>query len=280
MGKRKIIYLAIAVFLSCTWLTTRSQDSLTIKPDTIVFKSGDLSLKGLLWKPEGKGPFPAVLFNHGSELNSLKYLPVVGYYFVQHGYAFFVPFRRGQSLSAGQGKYIGEVLDSILKTQGPEARFAAAIPLHEKEQLQDQISGLLALKKIKGIDSTKIAVAGVSFGGIQTMLMACQKYGVKAAVNFAGAAMMWKESETVREWMKKLAANTTIPVFFVQAENDFSTEPSIQGAAAMENAGKTYKIKIYPPNGTRQIDGHLFVRKGKIWGEEVFEFLDKYVLGK
>jgi hypothetical protein len=35
-------------------------------PDTVVVRSGSLSLRGVLWTPAGKGPFPAVLFNHGS----------------------------------------------------------------------------------------------------------------------------------------------------------------------------------------------------------------------
>jgi dienelactone hydrolase len=35
-------------------------------PQTVEFPSGTLHLKGYLWKPVGPGPFPAVLFSHGS----------------------------------------------------------------------------------------------------------------------------------------------------------------------------------------------------------------------
>ncbi|HEX9129963.1 MAG TPA: hypothetical protein VF850_12460, partial [Gemmatimonadaceae bacterium] len=35
-------------------------------PETVVIRSGNLKLKGILWQPTGKGPCPAVLFNHGS----------------------------------------------------------------------------------------------------------------------------------------------------------------------------------------------------------------------
>lgn len=31
------------------------------KPELIAFKSGDLELKGFVWKPDGPGPFPAIL---------------------------------------------------------------------------------------------------------------------------------------------------------------------------------------------------------------------------
>ena len=37
------------------------------RPELITFTSGDLALKGFIWKPEGPGPFPAILWNHGSE---------------------------------------------------------------------------------------------------------------------------------------------------------------------------------------------------------------------
>jgi poly(3-hydroxybutyrate) depolymerase len=32
----------------------------------VSFKSGDRVLQGLVYKPSGAGPFPAVLYNHGS----------------------------------------------------------------------------------------------------------------------------------------------------------------------------------------------------------------------
>jgi predicted dienelactone hydrolase len=37
-----------------------------VGPDTVVVQSGNLRLHALLWRPQGKGPFPVVLFNHGS----------------------------------------------------------------------------------------------------------------------------------------------------------------------------------------------------------------------
>jgi len=81
-------------------------------PDTVSFASGDLTLKGLLWKPAGKGPFPAVLYNHGSEPRPQRFAPKATEGFLKQGYAVFAPCRRGQGLSKGQGKYILEALDS------------------------------------------------------------------------------------------------------------------------------------------------------------------------
>ena len=33
----------------------------------VTFKSGDLTLVGFLYKPEGQGPFPGIIWNHGSD---------------------------------------------------------------------------------------------------------------------------------------------------------------------------------------------------------------------
>ena len=37
-----------------------------VGPDTVEVHSGTLTLHALVWRPQGAGPFPAVLFNHGS----------------------------------------------------------------------------------------------------------------------------------------------------------------------------------------------------------------------
>ncbi len=36
------------------------------RSETVVVQSSSLKLRAQLWRPEGRGPFPAVLFNHGS----------------------------------------------------------------------------------------------------------------------------------------------------------------------------------------------------------------------
>src|SRR5882724_3022367 len=87
--------------------------------ETIIVPSGNLRLKGFLWRPPGPGPFPAVFFNHGSgstdgahtgDLEITDAAARLGPVFVKHGYAFLFLFRRGQGLSAGQGAFLQDVL--------------------------------------------------------------------------------------------------------------------------------------------------------------------------
>jgi len=35
-------------------------------PEDVLIHSGRITLHALLWRPQGRGPFPAILFNHGS----------------------------------------------------------------------------------------------------------------------------------------------------------------------------------------------------------------------
>jgi hypothetical protein len=76
-------------------------------PDTVTVQSGTLMLKALLWRPGGRGPFPAVLFNHGSSRteDSLdSRLPAtLGPTFANHGYVFLVLYRRGIGPAVGGG---------------------------------------------------------------------------------------------------------------------------------------------------------------------------------
>jgi carboxymethylenebutenolidase len=285
MHKSSLLFACILAFLQAPAQLIR-HDSLPVKADTITFSSGNLQLKGLFWKPEGKGPFPAILFNHGSEPSSLRWAHRLAGVFVTRGYIFFMPFRRGQTLSQGQGRYIGDAMDSVFEQTlaaqhdsvlASRAAANLAIQLHEKEQLQDQLAGLKALLKQPEVDKKRIAVSGISFGGIQTMLMAAQKTPIKCAVNFAGAAMMWNRSAEAQQWMKSVAAKARIPVQFVQAENDFSIEPSKQMADVMKSKQLPHELRIYPPSGTTNMQGHGFVNNSTAWFEEVFAFLDKYL---
>ena len=247
------------------------------KPDTVTFMSGSLKLKGLLWKPLGSERFPAIMYSHGSELHPEKYLEKISKGFVERGYLFFVPFRRGQGLSIDQGKYIGSELDSAGEAGGPAARFALIMKLHETTQLQDQMAALEFLKQSQAVDPHRLGVVGMSFGGIQTLLLAGRTVGIKAALNFASAAMMWEKSPEVAAWMTKMVSDIKIPVYFIQAENDFSIKPSMVLSEEMKRLGKPYAVKIYPPRGDTPMKGHTFIDEVDTWGPDVFPQLQLWL---
>ncbi|MDA0629575.1 hypothetical protein PCS76_22450, partial [Acinetobacter baumannii] len=45
---------------------TAQADNADGPAEVVTFQNGTLELKGELFKPAGTGPFPAVLYNHGS----------------------------------------------------------------------------------------------------------------------------------------------------------------------------------------------------------------------
>ncbi len=194
----------------------------------MAFSSGSLTLHGFLYRPPGTGPFPAVIFNHGSERLPGDMRGQAAFY-LPHGFVLFIPHRRGQGQSGGAGEYIGN-------HDYPQivADLAA--------QTDDVMSAVDYVRALPFVDRARVTVAGCSFGGIVSL--------------FA-------------------AQRGTVPVFFVQAENDFDTTPSLVLSEEMRRARKPVRVHVFPPNGSTHEEGHGFCAGGEhpAWGDEVLEFL-------
>ena len=260
----------------------------SILPETIVISSGNLQLKGFLWKPNGPGPFPTVLFNHGSggaDADHTAGLPIteaaekLAPVFLKHGYAFLYLFRRGQGLSGDQGPFMQDILRQEEAARGKQARQHLQYMLATTDHLHDVMAALSFLKTAPAIDAKRIAIAGHSFGGQVTLLAAERDNTLRAAVTFAAAAGSWESSPELRERLRSAAEKTTAPIMLVQAANDYSTAPSRELAGELRRLHKSYALKIYPPVGQTSDDGHNFLYLGiPQWEHDVFGFLDEHVM--
>lgn len=240
------------------------------EPTEVSFVSGKLTLHGFIYKPNGDGPFPALLWNHGSERRP-GWLPDLAPIFLSHGYILFVPHRRGHGRSPGE--YIMDELARAGQRGGKSARDKKLVELMESH-LEDQIAALTYLKGLPYVDANRMAVAGCSFGGIQTVLMADRGMGLRAAVDFAGAAQTWNEAPELRARMKEAVRHAQMPIFFVQAANDYDTAPSRDLAADMQKVNKPHTMEIFPRFGKSAEDAHEFcVHGGEIWAPRFFSFL-------
>jgi carboxymethylenebutenolidase len=258
-----------------------------IVPETVVVPSGKLRLKAFLWKPNGPGPFPTVLFNHGSggaDADHTAGLPIteaaekLAPLFLKHGYAFMYLFRRGQGLSANQGPFMQDILQREETAKGKEARQHLQFILATTDHLNDVIAALSFLKTAPGIDAKRIAIVGHSFGGQITLFAAERDNTVRAVVTFAAAAGSWERSPELRERLQAAAEKTAAPIMLVQAANDYSTAPSYALADELESRHKPHLLKIYPPVGKTSDDGHNFLYLGiPQWEHDVFGFLDEYL---
>jgi dienelactone hydrolase len=259
----------------------------SLVPDTVVLPSGKLRLKAFLWKPNGPGPFPAVLFCHGSggaDADHTAGLPIteaaekLAPLFLKHGYAFLYLFRRGQGLSADQAPFIQDSLQREQESKGNEARQHLQFVLATTDHLDDVMAGLSFLKAAPAIDAKRIAIAGHSFGGQLTLFAGEHDNTVRAEVTFAAAAGSWERSPELRERLQAAAEKTTAPIMLIQAANDYSTAPGKELAEELRRLHKSYVLKIYPPFGHSSDDGHNFLYLGiPQWEDDVFGFLDEHV---
>ena len=58
--------LLFFLLLSAVLSSPSSSHDATWSGEVVTFRSGELTLHGVLYRPEGAGPFPAVVYNHGS----------------------------------------------------------------------------------------------------------------------------------------------------------------------------------------------------------------------
>lgn len=281
---RSLLFFVFALLLSGV---AAGQSSQSIAPQTVEVPSGTLHLKAFLWKPAGPGPFPAVLFNHGSGgadaahtagMQITEAAEKLAPLFLKHGYAFLYLFRRGQGLSANQAPFMQDLLQREEVAHGKEARQHLQFILVTTDQLDDVTAALSFLKTAPGIDARHIALAGHSFGGQLTLLAAERDSTVRAAVTFGAAANSWERSLELRERLLTAARNTSVPIMLIHAANDYSTTAGTVLAAELDRLHKPHVLKIYPPVGQSTDEGHNFLYLAiPQWEPDVFKFLDEYV---
>ena len=247
-------------------------------PDTVVVHSGSLTLRGLFWRPDGPGPFPAVLYNHGSGPQSdLTWPAKLGPVFARHGYVVLYLFRRGAGLSANQGTDSEELMNRELAKNGQEGRNELQLRLLDAE-LSDVRSGLTFLRARSEVDASRIGLVGHSFGGQLSLLVAEHDATMRVGVVFGAAAGSWETSPKLRDRLLAAVRRTTAPVFFIHAANDYSVSPGQALDAEMARAGKSHALKLYPAVGSTPKEGHDFIHQRiSIWEPDVFAFLDRYL---
>ena len=229
----------------------------------VSFPSSGATLYGFLYVPEGKGPFPAVLWNHGSEKRP-GWQPELASFYNSHGFVFFLPHRRGQGRSPGV-----YIMDEI-HAGGPTVAVRA-----QQSANEDVVAAMTWLKTRPEVDASRMVVSGCSFGGIQTLLTAEKGLGARAFIAFAPAAQSWG-NETLDQMLEHAVEHSQAPVFILQAKNDYNTQPAeVLGKIAKSHGGQA---KIYPGFGKTAQQGHwAFATTSAgiaIWDKDVLQFIE------
>jgi dienelactone hydrolase len=255
------------------------------RPEIVAVQNGPVTLHGLLWRPEGRGRFPAILLNHGSgrtreQLERLgpyeNQAELLGPVFARHGYVFLFLFRRGVGLSTDQGTSAIDLMEREGAARGQDARNALQLDLLEGREMSDAVSGLAFLRSRADVDAHRLALVGHSFGGSLTVLMAEREPQLRAAVVFSLAGYSWDRSPALRSRLLAAVEHVAAPIFFIHAANDYSTGSGQGLSARLEDLGKPHRLKIYPPCGETADDGHDFPLHGVAsWEPDVFGFLEQ-----
>jgi dienelactone hydrolase len=278
VNKTPTLLLAVA-FLLAIGPDVRGQAD---PPETITVTSGALTLRALVWRPRGVGPFPAVIFNHGSysagDPLGADDAAALGRVFARHGYVFFFLCRQGVGLSTDQGTAGGDIMARAFAAKGQAGRNRVQLQLLETEELNEAFAALSSLRARPEVNTRRIAVAGHSFGGSLSLLMAERDPTLRAVVTFGGAAASWEESPELRARLLAAVSKTPAPVLVMHAANDYSLAPGKALAAEMQRLGKPHALKIYSAFGGNARDGHNFLfRSAGTWESDVFAFLEQHL---
>ncbi|MBR7779581.1 alpha/beta hydrolase family protein [Undibacterium rugosum] len=230
------------------------------------------------FKPDGDGPFPFVLLNHGRAPNRAQpprfQLTQQARYFVQRGFAVFVPTRIGYGA-------LGTEPDP--ENAGPcKAKNYASIA----QAASDEILAVIAYAaRLPYVDAQRLLLVGQSVGGYSTVAtVARNPAGLIAAINFAGGSGGDPktrpgepcEADKLDQMFANFGLTSKVPMLWLYTENDqhFSAQHGRAWHAAFINAGGQAELKVLPPFGR---DGHRLFSAGlDIWQPLVSQFLDEH----
>ena len=265
--------LALSPLQPCLWAQPAESDH---PPFVQVFyQSGALQIEGYLYRPAGEGPFPLIIYNHGSREGAERAerpFPFVGRLLTTAGYAVLVPERRGY------GKSEGRVF------QEEVGRDAGALFIGRlRAESDDVLAAVDFLKTVPWVDTAHIGIMGWSFGGIVTVFAASSDDRFFAVVDQAGGALSWGRSRDLQTALPDAARKIHAPILCMDAENDATTDSVKKVCEAARSRGDSATLTIYPPFTPPEpvkgiAPGHLlFSGQGvSIWGKDVVAFLDQH----
>ena len=273
----RIVLRCVLLLVTAAMLHSATAQAPLYHKQRVTYSNGSLTLVGYAYHPDGAGPFPTVIWNHGSEHNpgGGPQFDSVAAMFVPAGYAVFAPMRRGHSDS--QGDWIQDAIHATMSSQGEAAAERLMVRMMGSEQLDDQLAGLTYAKTLPFVDASRMVVAGCSYGGIETLLAAERGAGLKAAMSISPAALSWRGHAVLQERLVQAVRKIDIPVLLIQPPKDASLEPArVLGDAAKRAGKRSFVAKVYPPTMPDSQQVHCFggARGMHNWAKEAIAFFD------
>ncbi len=231
--------------------------------------AGKITLEATIYKPDGEGPFPLVVFNHGKIEGDPRAQPrsrplSFAREFVRRGYVVVAPNREGFADSGGT--YQQEGCD---------------VEKNGVAQANDVKATIAYMSSKSYVDASHIVVAGTSHGGLTTIAYGMgAAQGVRGLINFSGglrqdACAGWQDNLTQAFAQYGDAVRT--PSLWIYGDNDSVWSPNLTKrmyAAYVEHGAPAKMVDF----GDYKNDAHRLVvdRDGvRIWWPSVAAFLER-----
>jgi dienelactone hydrolase len=255
--------------------------------EAISLPSGGLTLRAVLARPYGDGPFAAYVHVHGSvtpqDANTPPLIGLAKGSYLQilagEGYVVLRLARRGHFGSEGTTyNYTGGHQHGGTNF-GPSAY---AVYSSIQTDATDVLAAVAYLRTRSFVDPDRVAVGGHSVGGIVSVLAGARDPKLRAVISLAGG-FVWRESlrgETStpfvdRAW-KESAQTMTAPVLILWSKNDTNLDVDVGRdlEKRLQATGKSVEMIVYPPYGQ---NGHAIFNRAdgtSVFSADILRFLN------
>ncbi len=189
--RRLSLFLALQVLLvTVTALADHNAPTVFLERVPVAIDGNSIHLQMRIYKPAKDGKLPTLVLNHGSTgsgMISARFkkpvdMPAVAFFFVQRGWAVVIPARRGRGDSDGKYDEGFSIIRAIGYSCIPSRSIAGA-----DRALRDIEAAMTAILKMSFVDKERVAMGGVSRGGILSVAYAgTHPTQVKAVINLVG----------------------------------------------------------------------------------------------
>jgi dienelactone hydrolase len=239
-----------------------------------------VALEVVIYKPPGAGPFPTVMFNHGSTGNgdnptlftSTWTSPALAGFFTQRGWMVAFPQRRGRCKSDGLYDE-GFALDRSGYSSQPERSLPGlARAIIDIDAAADYLAGR------HDVDAKRMLLGGVSRGGIASIACAGERpHRFVGVINFVGG---WVEGESlyadaINGTIARRGGRFAKPTLWLYGENDpfYSISHSRKNFEAFEAAGGTGTFRVFTLEDGQS--GHGLASLPEHWQNAVRDYLEQ-----
>ena len=271
-------YLSVFFFCQLIGVALAQNRSVHMLTTSLIEEGKPVALEIVVFKPEGAGPFPTLVFNHGSvgngndpkEVGHTVTYPELASFYNEKGWAVVFPQRRGRGKS--EGRY-AEGWETSRGRYSCDPAIAMASMEHALLD-QDAIDNYLATRT--DVDAKRMLVGGHSKGGILAMALAArhpERY--LGVVNFVGG-WVGERCETASDVNLGTFVKTSTfqkPTLWLYGEDDpfYSLAHSKKSFDAFVAAGGKGSFQVFTLGFLR--NDHQIVRTRSVWQASMADFL-------